>query len=168
MNRSIVAITVAAMSLAALPLSAQQAARLETGVRVRITNAEGHKVIGTVAALDADTVRVARESTGYIDSTPASEIRTIEISRGTNRPLGTAKRGLEGLALGFVTGAVLGGLAYGSGSEGSSCLIICSRGAAMGFVGSIGGAAGLVIGAVAGAVTGEEQWITASRPRAGN
>src|SRR6476469_3265674 len=128
MRRSIVAVMMVALSLLALPVSAQQAAKLKTGVRVRVTNVHGDKIVGNVARFDADSIQVAFERTGYVNSTPASDVRSIEVSNGTSHAAGFAKKGAIGLGVGVATGIAFGAFAYSGSNNGSFCVYVCSQG----------------------------------------
>jgi hypothetical protein len=137
---------------------AQQAAELEKGVRVRVTVSNGDQLVGSLISGVGDSLRVMTDGSGRkVRSTLASNVRTIEVSRGQNRPKGALIDALIGLGIGATSGALLGAATY-SDPDQTSCFMVCSKTAAAGFVGGLGGVAGLLLGALAGAVAGREEW----------
>jgi hypothetical protein len=66
MKRSIVSLCMVVFCVVANTAFAQQNAKLETGVRVRVTPKQGDKIVGTVAGFDADSLRVTLDGTDYM------------------------------------------------------------------------------------------------------
>lgn len=164
MKRSIISLCMVVLCVANAA-SAQQSARLETGVRVRVTPKQGDKIVGTVAGFDADSLRVTLDGTDYVSSTAARDIQKLEASTGRSHARGAFKNGAIGLIGGLAGGVAFGALVGGGNNGKSSCFSICTRGEVAAVFGLLGGGAGFIVGTIAGAATGDEGWVSASMPR---
>jgi hypothetical protein len=150
---------------------AQIAATLQSGVRVRIVPVNGKRIVGTVASATTDSVSLySRGTRGSTLTFARSEVSTIQVSRGRSRVQGALIKGAIGLGIGAVSGALIGATTYSrdentcTPSAGNwclfGCLIVCSRGDAALFAGTLLGAGGLLVGTVTGVATGWEKWDT--------
>jgi hypothetical protein len=171
MKRSLILVICASL-VASTSASAQRASELQEGVRVRVTRSHGRSVVGTYLGAEMDSVRVLQEGHERPQRLPAGDVSKIEVSRGRSRAKGALIKGLIGLGIGAVSGAIVGAATYSDsdstvcnadfGCGPAFCILICSKSQAAGLVGTIGAAAGLVIGTITGVVTGQEQWQTAT------
>jgi hypothetical protein len=166
LNTLICAVSVLAASQ---PASGQRFNQIQTGIRVRVTRIEGKALIGAFVGADGDSLRLMSDDAhAAVRSAATIDIRKVEVSRGRSRAKGALIGGLIGLGVGAASGAILGAATYSDnnstvctpdlGCGPAWCVIICSKGQAAGFAGTLAGAAGLLIGSVAGAVSGREQW----------
>ncbi len=173
MNRIFALIAVVASVVLASNADAQRVNQIQTGVRVRVTRTEGRPLIGSFIGVEGDSVRVMPEGASQaVRATAEREMTKIEVSGGRSRAKGALIKGLIGLGIGAVSGAILGAATYSDNNATSCtpnfgcgpewCIFICSKSQAAGLVGVLGGSAGLVLGAVAGIATGQEQWDTAT------
>lgn len=173
-QRLVVTIALCLVSTAA---SAQRTTDLEKGVRVRITESHGHTVTGSFVASTSDSLTVIADGASALRSTPSGQITNVEVSTGRNRGQGAIIKGFRGLAIGIVSGAVIGAVSYSKPAPktctpssndifglgcalSNACLFACSRKETAGIGGFLGGAAGLVIGTVVGIATGHESWTS--------
>lgn len=140
--------------VAAAPASAQDPlAALEPGTRVRITavGMETRRVVGQVAAVTRDSLRIYRAvSAGPLELSRSSLI-AVERSRGKSRWAG--RGALWGAGVGTALGIV--------------CLAACpvpeNSGANFAPVGGL--LYGTLIGAIGGTLTRREQWTRIPMPR---
>ena len=177
MNRSFLrAIALVAVALASSIANAQRVNELATGVRVRLTPAHGHRLVGALAAAPGDSLSVmVQNSPPLVRSAVASDVKKVEVSNGKSRAQGALIQGAIGLGIGAVSGAILGAATYSDPSQSTCntqsdygflgcgsdwCLFVCSRGQAAGLGGVLGGFSGLVIGTIVGIATGHESWTT--------
>ena len=162
MNRLVVALNAIALVLFSTVGVAQQTVKLETGVRVRVTRSHGDRVIGTVVGKNEDSLYLRSDgANSSVRSTSSGDIQKLEVSYGRSRGKGALVNGAAGLAIGAVSGALIGGLTYSEPDTGTSfCVVVCSKGQAAAALGFVGGITGLVIGAAAGLISGRESWTT--------
>lgn len=156
------------LALAAHPLNAQVASQLQEGVRVRVVKISGKTTVGFISAQTSDSLSIVRARSGTEAQTFAlDDLSRVDVSRGRSRAKGAALKGLMGLGIGALAGGLLGAATYtesdgcDSGPDGwclFDCLIICSRGQAAAFAGTLGGGAGVLIGTAIGIATGWERW----------
>ena len=143
MRRQIAALVVGMLTFPQL-VSGQT---LTPGSRVRITHPGEGTRTGTVVALTADTLEVRLAGRIEPAHLPLAELTRLDVSRGRERHMGNAGKGL---VIGAVAG-VVAGLAAGD-DDCSNKLVCISRpaGAVLGgaFFGGIGGVLGLVSGVI--------------------
>ncbi len=163
--RTLSSVLVIALAAAA-DLAAQQDTLVVPGARVRVTAptvAENH-LVGTVAAVDADTLVLGvnhgtsscfgQGVTIMKLSIPFASMTSLEVSRGKKSNVG------KGLGIGFLAGAALGaaiGFAAGDDPPGFLAFSSEQKAAAGAILGSL---AGGVIGGVVGATGPSERWET--------
>ena len=151
-QRLIVAIAVCLVSATA---SGQRTPDLEKGVRIRVTQSNGHTLTGSFVATTRDSLTVIADGVSEMRSTASREVTRIEVSKGRNRAQGAIIGGAIGLGIGVASGALLGA-SFSNNSGG--CFFTCTRNQAAAFGASLAGGAGLLIGAIAGVATGHESW----------
>lgn len=161
MNESRLASLVAALALTTWSCAGYVAGTsVSPGDRVRVTapRVDLSKGIGTVAALGADTILVAVEGGANALALPLSDVKKLEVYRGTKSQAG------RGAGIGFLVGAGMGTLlgALGSGMCGMEgdpepgCVAGFTIGAAL-----LGGGVGLLLGVGIGAASGRtDRWET--------
>lgn len=127
---------------------------LETGVRVRVSTAEGDRITGRIEKLTADTLRIEREDESRSLSVPFVELTKIEVSRGRrSRAQAAWTKAKWGSLIGAVPGAISLGVQHEQvGENGSSVVEAAALGALTGAL--FGG----LIGAAIGVITPGEAW----------
>jgi len=131
--------------------AAQQAAPVVPGERVRVRVApSGRHYTGNLAALRSDTLILDAPRRRSL-SLPLGSVVGLERSRGPGRCRSRPGARLSRVALGTVTGALLGGvISY----QATKCTECDSSGIGM----LLGVPAGATLGLVVGAVVGGERW----------
>lgn len=155
--------------LLAVPHSAdaQDANALRNGVRIEVTSVRGKVATGRLMVLRADSLFYlpSENSVGSrsesVGSLALADVRSVRVSRGSNRLRSLLTKGLIGTAIGAAGGALLGAATY---SKGSCDFVVCSRGSAAFLVGIVGGAGGLLFGSIYGLEEGKERWEAAALP----
>ncbi len=120
-------------------------------VRVTAPSMDMDDSVGTVAALETDTLTVQVEDRADALYVPLADVTKLEVRRGQRSRVG--KGALIGSVIGAVIGGVLGGLTIGFCQENESssdpnCLALIPIG--VGLVGAVGAVVGAFTGAVAG------------------
>lgn len=170
--RAITGLSLCLLSTAAL---AQRTNELQKGIRVRVTATNGASVVGAYLGFENDSMNVQEQGARALPRSMAmSDVSKIEVSEGNNRAMGGLIKAAIGLGIGAAAGAIVGAISYRAQSDscppgggldcGWGCFFVCSRGSAAGFVGALGGAAGLVVGGIYGLATGHESWTTVADP----
>jgi hypothetical protein len=106
---------------------------------------------GELVALDADTLRIRRQSNEVAFAIPTASIAGLAYRAGTK---GNAWRGAF---IGLLGGALLGGVI---GSTTEWCILSCSPATGLGV--AIGAPAGLLLGSVIGTLIRSDRWQTVS------
>ena len=142
--------------IGALPATgtAQSAADVKVGDRLRVSAADRPGVIGRVTANDASAIELQPDGASAPLSIPRAGITRVEISRGGMSKSHGAKQGaIWGAVIAGVAGAISLGLQHDQvGEDGSSV----GKAAALGAFS--GGLFGGLIGAVVGAARAGERW----------
>lgn len=143
--------------LAALGVRAA-AAQVAPGTRVRVhvdSPPPPRVVIGTVGAIDADTLSLAPAGGGAVEHIPVAAIGRLEVSRGKSV---VASHVIIGAGVGLLVGGAVGAAT-------SSCAPgqwLCFQGLAVMGGALLGGAAGAVVGAL---IKGEKWQTVPLQPR---
>jgi hypothetical protein len=170
MRRSII-LVICATFLVSASGWAQRTNELQKGVRVRITHRNGANVVGAYLGFENDSVNVQEQGLQTLPRSMAmSDVSKIEVSNGSSRATGGLIKAAIGLGIGAAAGAVVGAVSYRSQTDkcssgggldcGWGCFFVCSRSAAAGITGVLGGAAGFIVGGIYGLATGHESWST--------
>ena len=153
--RTLSSVLVIALAAAA-DLAAQQDTLVVLGARVRVTapTVAENRLVGTVAAVDADTLVLGVKHGTSSLAIPFASMTSLEVSRGKKSNVG------KGLGIGFLAGAALGAvIGFAAGDDPPGFLAFSSeQKAAAGAI--LGGLAGGVIGGVVGATGPSERWET--------
>ena len=143
MRRQIAVFLVAVLVLPQL-VAAQT---LTPGSRVRVTDPFEGTRAGTLVALTADTLEVRVAGRSESSRLPLAEVTRLEVSRGKQRHISRAGKGL---AIGVGVGAVAGFIAGEDDCRNEWLCITRPQGAVLGgaFFGAVGGAIGLLTGVI--------------------
>lgn len=108
------------------------------------------QIVGTVVAINADTIILKRTSQFSPLAIPLAAMTNLEVSRGR---IPRRKNSLKGGGYGLLAGIAFGGMfgAMNTGTDASDEAYVLAGAA---FFGSVG----LVTGGVIGAVSGNERW----------
>lgn len=141
----VVLIPLLAMCLSPIRLAAQAVPSIAVGARVRVSTAVVRKLIGFVESWTPDTLVLLPEGQSTSVSIPVSDLKRIDISRGTSSRKESALRyAKRGAVISAAAGAVSLGLLHEEVSGGSSVPTAAALGAWSG--GLFGGLIGALIG----------------------
>lgn len=131
---------------------------LETGIRVRVSTADGDKITGRIEKLDADTLLIELNDESRTLSVPFVGMTQIEVSRGRrSRAQAAWTKAKWGALIGAVPGAISLSMQHEQvGEDGSSIAEAVALGALS------GGLFGGLIGAAIGAISPGEAWQAVS------
>ena len=153
------ALMIAALVAATLPIAA---GAQSAGDRIRIRQADGRSVVGTVVEASASGMRLLGQGGEFVVAT--DQIRTLERSRGEGRAFA------KNFFLTTGAGALVYGILFAATHEPCSgwCIGPTSAGEAFawGVVG--GGIISMPIGVIVGLVVKGERWDRLSLPRPAN
>ena len=143
-------------TLAVLAIGAQvpagESVIVEPGSRVRFsTNSSAPLSIGTVAAIEADTLVLRRADDGATLRIPTGELRSLEVSTGKRSQAG--RGAMIGTAIGAIPGLLV---SFGDYSED-----VHGDGPSPVAVAAMGAAGGAVLGAAIGWAVKAERWVPA-------
>ena len=142
-----------------LYLAAQAPGSLSPGKRIRVqTESSSSWVIGTILALDVDSLRLLLADTTHEVSIKRNSITRLEVSDSVKSSAG--RKALQG----FVIGTALGAIAGVASGDDQSGFIRFTAGEKAGMLGIVGGGLGALLGALAGSSV-HERW--SSLPVAG-
>ncbi len=160
--RTLSSVLVIALAAAA-DLAAQQDTLVVPGARVRVTAptvAENH-LVGTVAAVDADTLVLGVNHGTSSLAIPFASMTSLEVSRGKKSKAGLGA--IIGAPIGLVAGALIGYAASGGGGTfplGEGLERLEEGGDAMAAGALLGGLTGGLIGALIGSSIKVDRWET--------
>jgi len=138
--------------------SAQTAAAIRPGTRVRITQAGQKPRIAIMVAPRADTLLVRWPEHSNAVAVPLAEVSRLDVSTGRHRKL--LKGAMVGTLSAGTVGALLGAVTYSpcKTTEAFGCFLAPTGGSESALLGgAVGGVLGLVVGTIAG-VPSREGW----------
>lgn len=141
-------------------------ADLPRGTRVRVTTiAPAPRVVGSLVAVDGDSVRIVKSHRDTV-ALPLASVTRLESSAGRrpNYGKGAVIGGGVGLAVGLGLGAVGNGLAEGLCETPSGC---GNLGQSLAIGGTVGAGVGAGVGVLLAAVFKGERWQPVTRPGIG-
>lgn len=140
---------------AAVPATsfAQRLSDIEHGARIRVLQRNGKTLKGAFLGLVNDSLTVAPQYSKVPSTTALANVSGVDVRDGRAHLRGALKCAVAGLAMGVVTGGLLGTATYDHPD-----LFVRSR-SSNAFLGAlIFGTGGLAVGTIAGAVIGAEAW----------